>query len=342
VSCHLQDYSRTSNPSHVAGGFPTSCEDCHTLNGWRPANFDHALSGFPLTGAHGRVDCGSCHVGGRYQGTPTDCNACHQQDYDRTTNPNHRASGLPTQCQDCHNTGSWRPANFDHNDTRFRLTGAHDRVDCARCHTGGTYTGTPTNCNACHQTDYAGAANPNHQAAGYPTQCQNCHTTGAWRPANFDHNTTRFPLTGAHNRVDCSRCHTGGTYAETPTDCYACHQTDYAGTANPNHQAAGFPTQCQTCHTTGAWRPASFDHDGRYFPIYSGKHRGKWSTCADCHLNPGNYRAFECIFCHEHSNESEMRDKHKDETGYTYASAACLRCHPSGRKESLGGPHRLP
>ena len=142
--------------------------------------------------------------------------------------------------------------------------------------------------------------------------------------------------------VDCSRCHTGGTYAGTPTDCFACHQANYAGTTNPNHQAAGFPTQCQTCHTTGAWRPASFDHDGRYFPIYSGKHAGKWSTCADCHVNPGNYRAFECILCHKHSNEAEMRDKHKDEPGYTYTSAACLRCHPFGRKESRGGPVRLP
>jgi len=336
ASCHLPDYNRAANPNHVAGGFPKSCQDCHTIDGWRPAIFDHSLSGFPLTGAHARTDCARCHIGGQYKGTPKDCAACHIDDYNRTTDPNHAAAGFPKQCQNCHNTGSWEPANFDHNATRFPLTGAHDRVDCARCHIGGRYKGTPTDCVACHQTDYNSTTNPNHAAAGYPTTCRNCHTTAAWRPANFDHNTTRFPLTGAHTRVDCARCHVGGRYTGTPTACVSCHQPDYNATTNPNHTAAGFPTSCQDCHTTAAWRPATFDHDGRYFPIYSGKHRGQWSSCSDCHINPGNYRAFECILCHKHSNKAEVDDKHKDVGGYSYTSAACYRCHPAGRAGFVG------
>ena len=102
------------------------------------------------------------------------------------------------------------------------------------------------------------------------------------------------------------------------------------GTTNPNHQAAGFPITCESCHTTSAWRPANWDHDGRYFPIYSGKHRGKWSSCTDCHVTAGNYRAFECILCHEHSNRTEVDNKHRGEAGYAYQSAACYRCHPRG------------
>jgi hypothetical protein len=329
-SCHRKDYQRTSNPNHSSSGFPTQCDRCHTINAWRPAKFDHGATRFPLTGAHASVDCAKCHQGGRYTGTPTDCYACHQANYAATTNPNHAAGHFSTQCQNCHNTGAWKPANFDHNTTRFPLTGAHTRVDCARCHVGGRYAGTPTDCYACHQANYTATTNPNHVASGFPTQCQTCHNTNAWRPASFDHNKTRFPLTGAHSQLDCARCHAGGRYTGTPTDCYACHQANYNATSNPNHAAASFPTQCQTCHTTSAWKPASFDHDGRYFPIYSGKHRGQWSSCNECHVSPSNYRVFECILCHAHSNRSQVDGHHGGVAGYQYASAACYNCHRSG------------
>jgi hypothetical protein len=196
---------------------------------------------------------------------------------------------------------------------------------------------------SCHQKDYAATTNPNHTAARFPTTCETCHTITAWRPAKFDHSQTRFPLTGAHTRVDCAQCHPGGRYTGTPRDCYSCHQANYAATTNPNHRASGFPTTCQDCHTTTAWRPASFDHDGRYFPIYSGKHRGKWSSCGDCHVNPGNYKDFECIRCHEHSNKAEVDKEHREVNGYAYASAACYRCHPRGvAEDSAGRVPRLP
>jgi hypothetical protein len=133
----------------------------------------------------------------------------------------------------------------------------------------------------------------------------------------------------------------GGRYTGTPTDCYACHQANYAGTTNPNHQAAGFPTQCLNCHTTAAWKPASFDHDARYFPIYSGKHRGRWTSCSECHVNSGNYKAFECILCHQHSNKTKVDSGHKDERGYVYASSACYQCHRNGSAGDVGFSRRL-
>ena len=333
-SCHLETYLQTVDPNHYEAGFSQRCEDCHlvTSSTWRGARFSHPAS-FPLAGGHARLACARCHTGGSYAGTPSACVSCHQQDYAATSAPSHTAAGFPTTCESCHTIQGWRPATFDHNQTRFPLEGAHLQVACDRCHVNGVYRGTPRDCFACHQSDYAGAANPNHQASGFPTQCQNCHNANAWRPANFDHNQTRFPLTGAHRQVDCSRCHEGGRYQGTPTDCYACHQSEYASTSDPNHQASGFPTQCQACHTTSAWRPASFDHDGRYFPIYSGTHRGQWSSCADCHVNPGNYRAFECIRCHAHSNQAEVNADHDEVSGYSYRSSECYRCHRDGVAE---------
>jgi hypothetical protein len=341
-NCHYQTYLETTSPSHVQSGFSRRCEDCHSVvsTTWQGARFSHPAS-FPLAGGHAGLACARCHVGGRYEGTSSACVSCHLPDYQRTTNPGHAAGGFPTTCESCHTIGAWRPAKFDHGSTGFPLTGAHARVDCARCHPGGRYPGTPTDCYSCHQADYLATTNPSHQASGFPTQCQTCHDTSAWRPASFDHNRTRFPLTGAHLRVDCARCHVGGRYSGTPTACYSCHQADYSGATNPNHAAAGFPTSCQDCHTTAAWRPATFDHDGRYFPIYSGTHRGRWSSCGDCHVNPGNYQVFECILCHEHANRTEVDSKHRGVSGYAYQSSACYRCHSTGRAGSFSSPRRL-
>jgi hypothetical protein len=333
VACHQAAYNRTSNPNHAAGGFSTRCQDCHQTAAWKPAALDHNRTRFPLSGAHTGLACERCHVGGRYAGTSTQCVACHDADYRRVTNPNHITAGFPTTCENCHTTAAWRPAALDHDATRFPLTGAHRGVACERCHPGGRYAGTSTQCVACHDADYRRVTNPNHVTAGFPTTCENCHTTSAWKPANLDHDRTRFPLTGRHRNVSCERCHPGGRYAGTATDCVACHRADYDGTRDPNHAAAGFPTRCDECHNTNGWDGANFDHDGRYFPIYSGKHRGRWSACSECHVNPGSYKNFECIRCHEHSNKSEVDHDHQGVGGYSYQSSACYHCHPRGTED---------
>ena len=85
------------------------------------------------------------------------------------------------------------------------------------------------------------------------------------------------------------------------------------------------------CSTTRSWTPATFDHDARFFPINSGRHQGTWSSCSTCHTVPGNFRAFECIVCHEH-RRSEMDDEHDDVRGYSYQSSACYSCHPRGNE----------
>jgi len=328
-NCHLQTYLGTTSPQHLTAGFSRRCEDCHSVTSttWMGAHFDH-VARFPLRGGHARVACDSCHAGGIYQGLPSRCESCHQADYARTTNPAHVAGGFPTSCDDCHTIDAWRPAQFDHDLSHFPLTGAHTRVDCAQCHVGGRFTGTATACAACHQPDYDRTTNPDHRASGFPTRCDSCHDTAAWRPAQFNHDRTRFPLEGAHRRVSCEQCHSGGRFKGTPTRCFACHEADYNRTTSPNHQAAGFPPRCEACHDTKGWRPADFDHDSSYFPIFSGRHRGVWSGCADCHVNPANFRRFECVLCHRHSDKPSVDAAHSTVGGYVYQSSACYRCHP--------------
>ncbi len=314
-SCHQVDFTAALNPNHSTAGFPTSCETCHTTTpGWKPASFNH--TSFPLTLGHAIPTCADCHKG-NYTVTSIDCYACHQKDYTATTNPNHNLSGIPTACKTCHTTNpGWTPATYNH--TTFPLTLGHATPTCNDCHKG-NYTVTSTDCYACHQKDYTATTNPNHNLSGIPTACKTCHTTNpGWTPATYNH--TVFPLTLGHATPTCNDCHKGN-YTTTSTDCYACHTADYNNSTNPNHRTLGFATVCTQCHTTTpGWKPASYtQHDAQFFPIYSGRHLGRWTKCSDCHTNTTNYLLFDCIHCHTSSHR-----------GSNYSNAQCYSCHPRG------------
>lgn len=316
-SCHTTDYTATTSPNHVTSGITTACQTCHTTTpGWKPATFNHSV--FPLTLGHATPACTDCHINGNYTTIPTDCYSCHKTDFTTATNPNHITSGFATTCQTCHTTNpGWKPANFNH--SVFPLTLGHATPACTDCHKNGNYTTTPTDCYSCHQTDYQGTTNPNHTTSGIPTTCQTCHTTNpGWQPASFNH--TSFPLTLGHATPTCNDCHKGN-YTTTSTDCVTCHQTDYNNSTNPNHKTLNFATVCTQCHTTTpGWKPASYtQHDSQFFPIYSGRHKGQWNACTDCHDNVANYALFNCKTCHSNVH-----------SGKNYTNTQCYSCHPRG------------
>src|SRR5690606_30696951 len=103
----------TKDPDHVAGGIKTECATCHTENSWSPVIFDHNTTLFPLKGAHIGIQCQTCHTQG-YRGMPTDCAFCHLDDYNQTTNPNHKSAQFPTECTSCHTETTWVPSTFNH------------------------------------------------------------------------------------------------------------------------------------------------------------------------------------------------------------------------------------
>lgn len=331
TTCHVNP---ETNEEHAGvNGYvynSPACLACHP-NGEADGNsFNHNTTSFPLTGAHIGADCVQCHANG-YQNTPTDCNACHNADYIASIDPNHMAANIPADCAMCHTTNpGWSPATFPIHDNFYPLTGAHSTIanNCIECHANG-YSNTPNDCNGCHNTDYMASLNPNHNAIGLSTDCASCHTTNpGWNPASFDIHNTFYPLNGAHAGIasNCVQCH-NGDYNNTPNTCVGCHQADYNGTTDPNHSTANFPTDCNACHNENAWQPATWDHDGMYFPIYSGEHEGEWNACVDCHTNPNNYAIFTCITCHTNPDTDE---DHEGVNGYIYNSPACLACHPNG------------
>ncbi len=249
-TCHRADYDATAMPPHRASGMGTDCATCHSMNAtnWG-GSFDHASTGFPLTGVHASISCSSCHGSKGFGKLPTDCASCHMGEFNATVNPNHASAGIPTQCQTCHTTAAWQPASFDHSKTSFALTGAHVNVPCASCHKNGVFAGTPTACSSCHTADYNATTDPNHAAAGFPLTCQTCHTTTAWTGATFNH--TWFPMTHGNAAGVCATCHTNPTdYSVFQcTNCHTQAQTDpqHVGISGYSYNSRA----CYSCHPTG-------------------------------------------------------------------------------------------
>jgi len=312
------------------GEMAGDCATCHTPERWsplrKPLAFDHRGTGFPLEAAHSQASCRDCHRSLIFSQVGTACADCHRDA--------HRGE-LGGRCESCHGPESWtnRQEFFRvHNRTRFPLLAAHARLDCEACHGGQQpqqFVGTSTECVSCHQADYDAAKDPNHRQLRLSRECTGCHSiaSSSWEGgafgSSFPHPET-FPLQGAHGGLGCDSCHASG-FSGTSRQCVTCHRGDYDRASNPNHRTAGFPEGCQACHGTSGWRPADFDH-GRFFPL-TRDHGG--IPCATCHVNPGSFRAFQCLTCH---GRERMDDKHDDVSGYRYESQACYSCHPRGEE----------
>lgn len=334
IDCHDHNQNDMDDKHKEVNGYiyeSVACLDCHPT-GDAEEGFNHNQTNFPLTGGHLSVDCASCHTEG-FSGTSTFCFDCHQQDFEGSTNPNHTELDFQNTCDECHSTApGWTPATFDIHDDFYPLTGGHAEVkdECFSCHES-DYSNTTDVCYNCHTQDFNETTNPNHVQIDLTNVCETCHTTNpGWKPAEFPVHDDYYTLEGAHASIstDCASCH-NDDYTNTPNTCIGCHQADYDQTTDPPHESTGFSTDCEECHSQIAWEPSTFDHDGQYFPIYSGKHKDEWVNCNECHTTPSNYSMFSCIDCHEH-NKTDEDEHHTGVNGYEYISEACYACHPTG------------
>jgi Class III cytochrome C family len=289
---------------------PQACRNCHTDHKGRDAKiaefdqrqFDHALTDYALRGKHQKVECAKCHQPKKkWRDAPSDCLACHRSD------DVHKGS-LGPKCADCHTESSWKEAKFDHDKTRFPLTGKHVDTQCTDCHKKGVdYKEAPRTCIGCHKKDDDSSKGHKGQ---YGEKCDSCHGTKAWKPSTFNHDTdTKYALRGKHRNTKCGDCHTGHLYkVEVPTDCYSCHKKD-----DKHKETLG--RDCGACHTERDWKEkAKFDHAKTRFPLL-GKHADV--KCDACHKSTMFKEApRECIGCHKKD------DKHEGTLG-----EGCASCH---------------
>jgi Cytochrome c7 and related cytochrome c len=320
-SCHNDEYQATNDPNHVTAGFGTNCTQCHSINQWEGAVFNHT-STFPLTSGHAGRSCVECHTTpGVYTGLSTACASCHLDDFQATTDPDHEAGAFSTNCTDCHTTSRWQGGSFIHPST-FPLTNGHSNRTCSTCHTTpGVFTGLATACSSCHLDEFQATTSPDHETGGFSTNCTDCHNTTQWQGASFVHTST-FPLTNGHAGRSCTNCHTTpGVYTGLTTACSSCHLDDYQATTDPNHTNAGFSTNCTQCHTTSQWLGATFLHPSS-FPLTQA-HAGR--TCTECHTTPGVYtgESTACVSCHLADYQATTNPNHA-QLGYP---TNCTTCH---------------
>jgi len=277
--CHQTDtYSGLSPDCESCHDLPTPhvdidtkvCIDCHTLNGWSPAEFDHSF--FELTGQHTTVACKECHTGGQYSDVSTLCEDCHIAPVDH-------ALDINETCELCHTTDGWSDIIYDH--TTFLLVEGHSDVACVDCHIDKQYDTTSSLCEDCHNA-------PVNHAVNINTDCEACHTIAGWTPAFFDHTT--YQLTGAHTSLDCSECHQGGVYTGTPTSCVSCH---------PEPRYHSGLSNCAQCHTTTRFTPSTYRHPRVNEHTSGNEHR---LNCVSCHKT--TYSSYSCTGsgCHSSNN----------------------------------------
>jgi hypothetical protein len=281
----------------------TSCASCHPDHagedfamiawpGGAPEQFDHRRAGWALDGKHATVKCAECHrddfrvsaarslsprkTAGGWTGLETTCASCHQSD-----DPHRGALG--SRCDRCHDLAGWSPApRFDHDSSRYPLTGKHADLACRQCHRPVAGQQAPVfrplsfaECSSCHADPHQGRLS---------ARCSSCHATrgfGQVARGEFNHGLTRYPLLGRHRAVSCEGCH--GVNLATPrpasATCTACHADPHQGQAT----IAGKSADCAACHRVEGFSPSTFtvaQHATAPFTL-TGRH--VQVACAACH-----------------------------------------------------------
>lgn len=268
-------------------------------------NFNHLVTGFPLTGAHVIAECSSCHVGGVFKGTSRNCSGCHAKGKRivATAMPfNHIVTTEP--CDICHsNTITFLGARYNHGKAQLgscrtchngliatgkpssHSNGLRATESCDGCHRSAAWIPTsfgharvvPGTCSNCHNSgDYPTGKPANHTSVAKATRaCDDCHRTSAWLPASFSHASVTPGL--------CSTCHNGSSATGKPTSHTSLGKSTYA---------------CDSCHTYVGWYPAAYNHSGA-------------TACATCH----NYTTG--------MNSTPIKTNHIPTT------SACESCHKS-------------
>ena len=371
LRCHEPERNRIENRQGYHSTIADrNCAECHKEHFGRDfdlvrfdtTTFDHAAAGFELVEHHAELDCRACHrpelivaadvrgfKGGHgaldrtFLGLGTTCLACHTED-----DP-HGDQFADRACTDCHSQTSWKPARgFDHDRTRYPLTGSHRDVECQRCHET-LRQGEPAmlryagvafgRCTDCHRDEHQGRMG---------SDCSRCHTLGGWKEIarnsferDFRHDRTRFRLRGAHVDATCAACHTmAGTATEgirlsfataernkayprpAADDCLSCH-LDY-------HEASFVTTDggatCGNCHGEETWLPTTYDiarHNVGETFVLTGAHLA--TPCGDCHRGAApDPEALRFRMSHERCRDCHEAD---DPHGAQFADRACTECH---------------
>ena len=134
------------------------CDGCHVSGSWttikiKKDTFNHDNTGFKLGGQHQTIGCKECDTDLVFDNAKHVCNSCHKDIHQPSagmecerchtpatwivkneTHAGQFAQNGKTDCSKCHTVENWEKSLFNHNDSRFKLEGAHSHVQCRECH----------------------------------------------------------------------------------------------------------------------------------------------------------------------------------------------------------------
>ena len=324
LDCHDKVAGDISKRQGYHGRFKSArgsdCKTCHLEHLGRDADivrlnprvFQHQFTDFPLKGAHRTLQCQLCHEQNKkHRDTDRQCYQCHEK------NPHNGRLGK--KCDQCHSQNLWTELDFDHDKTKFKLAGRHQKISCNSCHINNRYKDTPTRCFSCHSVDDVHSGKNGRK-------CASCHDTRSWKNLKFDHNRqTKFKLLGRHRDVSCDSCHPKNPYkVKVKKDCFSCHQKD-------DQHKGQYGEKCQSCHGFDKWSKVRFDHRRDADYALQGKHAEV--QCQACHKGHlyKTKTPVKCVECHR------LDDVHKNKK-----NEQCGRCHsPAGWSSKLMFDHDM-
>ena len=373
-----------------------TCDACHGLDRWTPARFeadDHERLTYRLEGAHRAVACALCHPKDakreaafpervraelRRQNRPVkvslarfdvpragDCRTCHRDPHAGQFDARLAQGG----CAACHGVESFRRLRFDHaKDSRFPLTGKHDKAACVACHRRDAagvvrYRPLDTACAACHADAHAGQLAVKGKGPTAPA---------ATRRRAGRRLRRSYSSTGGRSPRSRSRASTGTSRATSATlprasgrwRCAAtsrCRPSARAATSTSTRARSGVPPMRTSAMRRillaaalalsagaapargqglpGALRPDPAGPDlapRRPDPVHDGETR-----CVLCHTPEGWEKV---TFSHDGTGfplegrhrEATCRGCHPDTTFATAVPRACAACHPDVHQGRLG------
>jgi hypothetical protein len=300
-----------------------------------------------LSNAHAKfeAECSNCHVSFNKGAQTAKCLDCHDEIAADVRSKRGFHGRSPNtggaDCKSCHAEHEGRGADivkfdrkaFNHTFTDFQLRGAHQKVECAECHSEGKkFSTAATDCIGCHEAD-----DPHLGRLG--TDCASCHAASEWVAISFDHATTRFSLIGVHARQECAACHVNQAWKTLTSDCVSCHAKD-------DVHKGGLGEDCASCHTAQGWKVSGFDHAKTGFPLVGRHgqidcqacHKGSVTaalpnTCNGCHARDDVHKGgngTKCADCHTPASWAVVRFDHS-KTKFPlvgkHASTKCETCH---------------
>lgn len=256
------------------------CSTCHTTESWSSmksgTGFDHGKTRFQLLDAHSKTACASCHnINGKQvfkfksveQKFCIDCHSSTKIPFS-LQRPNISAKEL-------------KAGGHQSFKSQFKFKSADQKF-----------------CIDCHDNVHVGQFSQKFSSQS----CTTCHSTQNFTERlSFNHNETTYSLKGAHDKLNCSDCHTPTKSAfnlKMPNisgkdfkngrqawkgqfhfqeleakACLSCHQDYHKGQLG---------SDCMKCHNETSWKTPPFDHNRSTKFALTDKHKDV--DCKKCHL----------------------------------------------------------